>query len=191
MIRRVWPLCVLISLVLIAGAHAHDSGPAIASALVALRQGPISFNSAAPVSEQQADAVNQRLNRSTGIAVAILPVDFSLSAVAAAKELELHLNRPGTIIALLGGDLGATSTDVDGPVLGALVRESQQVYNREGTVPALTGLIDRIEAARDAPADGGGGRTGIVLITAAALVAGSVLAVFGLRRSRRVQRNIG
>ena len=66
MIRRVWPLCVLVSLVLTAGAHAHDSGPAIASALVALRQGPISFNSAAPVSEQQADAVNQRLHRSTG-----------------------------------------------------------------------------------------------------------------------------
>ena len=186
MIHRVWSLCVLISLVLTAGAQAHDSGPAIASALVALRQGPISFNSAAAVSEQQADAVNQRLDRSTGIAVAILPVDFSLSAVAAAQELELHLNREGTIIALLGGDLGATSTDIDGPLLGALVRESQQVYNREGAVPALTGLIDRIEAARDAPADGGGGRTGIVLITAAALVGASALALFGLlRRARR------
>ena len=115
----------------------------------------------------------------------LLPVDFSLSAVAAAQELELHLNRPGTIIALLGGDLGATSTDIDGPLLGALVRESQQVYNREGTVPALTGLIDRIEAARGAPADGDGGRTGIVLITAAALLAGSVLALFGVWRFRR------
>jgi hypothetical protein len=36
-------------------------------------------------------------------------------------------------------------------MLGALVRQSQQVYNREGTVPALPGLIDRIEAAPDAP----------------------------------------
>jgi hypothetical protein len=61
-------------------------------------------------------------------------------------------------------------------MLGALVRQSQQVYNREGTVPALPGLIDRIEAAPDAPGDGGGGgRLGVVLVTAAALVAGSVL----------------
>ena len=170
-----------------AGAPAHDSGPAIAKAVVALRQGPISFNSAAPVTEQQAHAVNQRLHRTTGIAVAILPVDFSLSAVAAAKELALHLEREGTIITLLGGDLGATSTDVDGPVLGALVRESQQVYNRDGTVPALTGLIDRIEIARDAPADGGGGGgwLAIVLVTVAALAAASALVLFGCVRARR------
>jgi hypothetical protein len=186
MIRCVWPPCVFISLVLTAGAQAHDSGPAIASAIAALRQGPISFNSAAPVSEQQADAVNQRLARSTGIAVAILPVDFSLSAVAAAQELELHLNRPGTIIALLGGDLGATSTDLDGPLLGALIRESQQVYNREGAVPALTGLIDRIQAARDDPADGGGGgRFVVAAVTAAVLVAATLVGLLALRRARR------
>ena len=71
-------------------------------------------------------------------------------------------------------------------MLGALVRQSQQVYNREGAVPALTVLIDSIEAARGAPADDdGGGRLGVVLVTAAALVAGSVLALFGLRRARR------
>jgi hypothetical protein len=186
MIRRAWALSVLIPLVLAAGAQAHDSGPAIAAAVEALRQGPISFNSSAAVSEQQADAVNQRLHRSSGIAVAILPVDFSLSAVGAARELELHLDRPGTIIALLGGDLGATSTDIDGRLLGALVDQSQQVYDREGAVPALTGLIDSIEAARDAPADDdGGGRMGVVLVTVAALLAGSVLALFGLRRARR------
>ncbi len=186
MILRAWTLCVLIPLALTGGAQAHDSGPAIARAIVALQQGPIAFDSAAPVSEQQADAVNQRLSRSTGIAVAILPADFQLSAVGAAKELELHLNRQGTIITLLGADIGATSTDVDGPVLGTLVRGSQQVYNREGAVPALTGLIDGVEAARDATGDGGGGgRLPIVLVTAAALVAGSVLALFGLRRARR------
>jgi hypothetical protein len=185
MIHRAWTLCVLIPLVLAAGAEAHDSGPAIARATVALQQGPISFDSAAPVSEQQADAVNQRLGRSSGIAVAILPADFQLSAVGAAKELALHLNRQGTIITLLGGDVGATSTDVEGPVLGALVRQSQQVYNREGTVPALTGLIDGIEAARDAPADGGGGLTAVVLVTGLALVAASVLALFALRRARK------
>ena len=186
MICRAWALCVLISLAIAGGAQAHDSGPAIARAIVALRQGPISFDSASPVSEQQADAVNQRLGRSNGISVAILPADFQLSAVGAARELEFHLNRPGTIIALLGTDLGATSTDIDSPVLGALVRRSKQVYDREGTVPALTGLIDGIEAARDAPEAGGGGaRFGVVLVTAAALLAGSVLALFGLRRARR------
>ena len=185
MIRRTWALCVLISLAVTGGAEAHDSGPAIARAIVALRQGPISFDSAAQVSEQQADAVNQRLSRSTGIAVAILPTDFQFSAVGAAKELALHLTRQGTIITLLGGDVGATSTDVDGRVLGTLVRRSQQVYNREGTVPALTGLIDGVEAARDAPADDGGGRMAIVLVTGAALVAGSALALFALRRARR------
>jgi hypothetical protein len=186
MICRAWALCVLTSLAVAGGAQAHDSGPAIARALVALRQGPISFDSAAPVTEQQADAVNQRLGRSNDISVAILPADFQLSAVGAARELEFHLNRPGTIIALLGTDIGATSTDVDGPLLGALVRQSQQVYNREGTVPALTGLIDRIETARDARADGErGGRLGVALVTAAALVAGSVLALFALRRPRR------
>jgi hypothetical protein len=186
MIRCAWTLCVLISLALAGAAQAHDSGPAIARATEALRQGPISFDSAAQVSEQQADAVNQRLTRSTGIAVAILPADFQFSAVGAAKELALHLNRQGTIITLLGGDVGATSTDVEGPVLGALVRQSQQVYNREGTVPALTGLIDGIEAARDAPADdGGGGQMAVVLVTVGALVGGSVLALLGLRRARR------
>jgi hypothetical protein len=185
MIGRAWTLCFLISLVLAGAADAHDSGPAIARATEALRQGPISFDSAAQVSEQQADAVNQRLTRSTGIAVAILPADFQFSAVGAAKELALHLNRQGTIITLLGGDVGATSTDVEGPVLGALVRQSRQVYNREGTVPALTGLIDGIEAARDAPADGGGGQLAVVLVTVGALVAGSALALFGLRRARR------
>jgi hypothetical protein len=186
MIRRACTLCVFTSLVLTAGAQAHDSGPAIAKATVALRQGPISFNSAAPVSELQAGAVGQRLERVSGIAVAILPVDLSLSAVAAAQELALHLNRPGTIITLLGGDVGATSTDIDGPLLGALVRESQQVYNREGAVPALTGLIDRIEAERDDPAaGGGGGRLGVAAVTAAALLAATGLALLALRRSRR------
>ena len=153
---------------------------------MALGQGPISYDSGSPVTEQQADAVNQRLGRSTGISVAILPPDFQLSAVGAARELELHLNRPGTIITLLGNDIGATSTDIEGRVLGTLVRQSQQVYNREGTVPALTGLIDGIEAARDDPAAGdGGGRMGVVLVTGAALVGGSVLALFALRRARR------
>ena len=85
MICRAWALCVLISLAIAGGAQAHDSGPAIARAIVALRQGPISFDSASPVSEQQADAVNQRLGRSNGISVAILPADFQLSAVGAAR----------------------------------------------------------------------------------------------------------
>jgi hypothetical protein len=103
---------------------------------VALNQGPISFDSAAPVSEQQADAVNQRLGRGSGISVAILPDDPQFSAVGAARELEFHLNRPGTIITLLGNNVGATSTDIDGHVLGTLVRQSQQVYDREGTAGA-------------------------------------------------------
>ena len=186
MIGRRWTFCVLIALAVPGGAQAHDSGPAIARAIVALNQGPISFDSAAPVSEQQADAVNQRLGRGSGISVAILPDDPQFSAVGAARELEFHLNRPGTIITLLGTNVGATSTDIDGHVLGTLVRQSQQVYDREGTVPALTGLIDDIEAVRDAPAASDeGGRLGVVLVTGAALVAGSALALFGLRRARR------
>lgn len=186
MIRPAWALCVLIALVAAGGAQAHDSGPAIARAIDALNQSPISFDSAAPVSEQQADAVNQRLSRGTGISVAILPADPQFSAAGAARELEFHLNRPGTIITLLGTSVGAASTDIDGHVLRALVRESQQVYDREGTVPALSRLIDDIEAVRAAPDDeGGGSRFGLVLVTAAVLVAGSVLALFGLRRARR------
>ena len=117
--------------------------------------------------------------------MAILPVDYSLSAVGAARELDLHLGRPGTVIAVLGGDVGATSTDVDGPLLGALVRQSQQVHNREGTVTALRGLIDNIEAAREPPADEGGGWFGVAAVTAAALLAVTVLALFALRRARR------
>ena len=187
MIRHAWMLCVLIALVVTGGAQAHDSGPAIARALVALRQGStFTFDPASPVAEQQVEAINQRLSRSNGISVAVLPVDYSLSAVGAARELALHLNQSGTVIAILGGDLGATSTDIDGRVLGALVHQNQQVYNREGIVPALSGLIDGIEAARDAPGDrGGGGRLGVALVTAAALVAGSALALFALRRVRR------
>jgi hypothetical protein len=102
MIGRRWTFCVLIALAVPGVAQAHDSGPAIARAIVALNQGPISFDSAAPVSEQQADAVNQRLGRGSGISVAILPDDPQFSAVGAARELEFHLNRPGTIITLLG-----------------------------------------------------------------------------------------
>jgi hypothetical protein len=185
MIRRAWALCVLFALVATGGAQAHDSGPAIARALVALRQGStFTFDPASPVAEQQVEAIKQRLGRSNGISVAVLPVHFSLSAVGAARELAFHLNRPGTVIAILGGDLGATSTDVDGRVLGALVHQNQQVYNREGIAPALSGLIDGIEAARDTPADGGG-RLGVVLVTAAALVAATPLALFALRRARR------
>jgi hypothetical protein len=187
MIRRAWMLCVLIPLVVTGGAQAHDSGPAIARALVALRQGTtFTFDPASPVDEQQVESINQRLSRSNGISVVVLPVDYSLSAVGAARELALHLSRPGTVIAILGGDLGATSTDIDGHLLGALVHQYQQVYNREGIVPALSGLIDGIEAARDAPEAGGGGvRLGVVLVTAAALVAASALALFALRRARR------
>jgi len=186
MIRRAWTLCVLVPLAVAGAAQAHDSGPAIARALVALRQGPDlirlfrpGLRAASRCCQPAAPSHQPHRGRNP-------PVDFSLSAVGAARELELHLNRPGTIITLLGGDLGATSTDIEGPLLGALVRRSQQVYNREGAVPALTVLIDSVEAARDAPADDdGGGRLGVVLVTAAALVAGSVLALFGLRRARR------
>ena len=106
MIRRAWALCVLFALVATGGAQAHDSGPEIARALVALRQGPLSVDPATDVSPQQAEAVDRRLRDVTGILVAVLPVDYSLSAVGAARELELHLNRPGTVIAVLGGDLG-------------------------------------------------------------------------------------
>ena len=186
MIRRAWALCVLFALVATGGAQAHDSGPAIARALVALRQGStFTFDPASPVAEQQVEAINQRLSRSNGISVAVLPVDFSLSAVGAARELAFHLNRPGTVVAILGGDLGATSTDIDGRVLGALVHRNQQVYNREGIVPALSGLIDGIEAAREPPADDGGGWLGVAAVTAAALVAATALALFALRRARR------
>ena len=155
---------------------------------MALNQGPIfTFDSAAPVSEQQADAVNQRLGRGNGISVAILPDDPQFSAVGAARELEFHLNRPGTIITRCSettwGRRARTSTAT---CSAALVHRNQQVYNREGTVPALTGLIDDIEAVRDAPAaSDDGGRLGVVLVTGAALVAASALALFGLRRARR------
>jgi hypothetical protein len=185
MIRRVWMLCVLIALVVTGGAQAHDSGPAIARALVILRQGPLSLDPSVEVTPQQSEAVDQRLSRSNAISVAVLPVDYSLSAVGAARELALHLSRPGTVIAILGGDLGATSTDIDGHLLGALVHQYQQVYNREGIVPALSGLIDGIEAAREPPADEGGGWLGVAAVTAAALVAASALALFALRRARR------
>jgi hypothetical protein len=185
MIRRAWALCVLFALVATGGAQAHDSGPEIARALVALRQGPLSVDPATDVSPQQAEAVDSRLRRATRISVAILPVDYSLSAVGAARELELHLSRPGTVIAVLGGDLGATSTDIDGRVLGALVHQSQQVHNRDGTVTALRGLIDNIEAAREPPADEGRGWFGVAAVTAAALLAVTVLALFALRRARR------
>ena len=186
MICRAWTLCVLIPLVVTGGAQAHDSGPAIARALVALRQGStFTFDPASPVAEQQVEAINQRLSRSNGISVAVLPVDFSLSAVGAARELAFHLNRPGTVIAILGGDLGATSTDIDGHLLGALVHQNQQVYNREGIVPALSGLIDGIEAAREPPADEGGGWLGVAAVTAAALGAATALALLALRRARR------
>ena len=154
---------------------------------MALRQGStFTFDPASPVAEQQAEAINQRLSRSNGISVAILPVDFSLSAVGAARELAFHLNRPGTIIAILGGDLGATSTDIDGRVLGALVHQNQQVYNREGIVPALTRPDRRHRSsARTSGADDGGGWLGVAAVTAAALVAATALALFGLRRARR------
>jgi hypothetical protein len=185
MIRRAWVLCVLLSLALAGGAQAHDSGPEIARALVALRQTPLSVDAATEVTPQQAEAIERRLRLATGISVAILPVDYSLSAVGAARELELHLNRPGTVIAVLGGDLGATSTDIDGRSLGALVRQSQQVHNREGTVTALRGLIDSIEAAREPPADEGGGWFVVAAVTAAALLAATVLALLALRRARR------
>ena len=185
MIRRAWALCVLFALVFTGGAQAHDSGPAIARALVILRQGPLSLDPSVEVTAQQSEAVDQRLSRSNGISVAVLPVDYSLSAVGAARELALHLNRPGTVIAILGGDLGATSTDIDGHLLGALVHQNQQVYNREGIVPALSGLIDGIEAAREPPADEGGGWLGVAAVTAAALGAATALALFALRRARR------
>ena len=186
MIHRAWALCVLIPLVVAGGAQAHDSGLAIARAIVALQQGPISYDPASPVSELQADAVNQRLGRSSDIAIAILPVDFSLSAVGAARELDLHLDRPGTIVTVLGGDLGATSTDVDGHVLGTLVRDSQAVYNRDGPVPGLVGLIDAIEAAKLPATDTDGGRGWAAALVVVAAVAGaSVLGLFGLRRARR------
>ena len=54
------------------------------------------------------------------------------------------------------------------------------MYNREGIVPALSGLIDNIEAAREPPADDGGGWLGVAAVTAAALVAVTVLALFAL-----------
>ncbi|MDX6439034.1 MAG: hypothetical protein QOF45_1617 [Gaiellaceae bacterium] len=186
MIRSASALCVLLALAVAGAAHAHDSGPAIAKALVALRQGPISVDPSGPVSEQQAAAISRRLDRSTRISVAILPVDFSLSAVGAAREIEAHLARPGTVVALLGGDLGATSTDVGGQLLGALVRESQAVYNREGAVPALVGLIDRIEAAKRPGGNGDHGRGWTVaLVIVAAGATASVLALLALRRGAR------
>jgi hypothetical protein len=185
MIGRASVLCVLLALAGGGSAEAHDSGPAIARALVALRQSPISVDPSVPISEQQAATLSRRVHRSTGIAVAILPVDYSLSAVGAARELALHLNRPGTVIAILGGDVGATSTDIDGHLLGGLVRQSQQVHNREGTVTALRGLIDSIEAAREPPSDEGGGWFVVAAVTAAALVAATALALLVLRRARR------
>jgi hypothetical protein len=186
MIRRAPALCVLLALAVAGTAQAHDSGPAIARALVALRQGPLSVDPSVPVSEQQAGAIGRRLDRSSGISVAILPVDFSLSAVGAARELEAHLARPGTVVALLGGDLGATSSDVEGPLLGALVRNSQAVYNREGPVAALLGLIDRIEAATRPEENGDGvGWLTVALVIVASCAAASALALIAFRRARR------
>ena len=187
MIRRAWALCVLIALVVAGGAQAHDSGPAIARAIVALHQGPISFDPAAAVSEQQADAVNQRLGRSTGISVAILPVDPQFSAVGAARELEFHLNRPGTIITLLGTRRGGDEHGRRRTRARHARAREPAVYDREGTVPALTGLIDAIEACATLPATGNeGGRLAVgARGRAAALAAASALALFGLRRARR------
>ena len=185
MIGRAWALCALIALVAAGGAQAHDYGPELARALAVLRQRPISVDPATEVTPQQAEALERRLRRSTGISVAILPLDYSLSAVGAARELELHLNRRGTVIAILGGDVGATSTEIDGRLLGTLVRRSQQVHNREGSVTALRGLIDNIDAAREPAADEGGGWFGVAAVTAAALLAITVLALLALRRARR------
>jgi hypothetical protein len=72
MIGRAWALCALIALVAAGGAQAHDSGPELARALAVLRQRPISVDPATEVTPQQAEALERRLRRSTGISVAIL-----------------------------------------------------------------------------------------------------------------------
>jgi hypothetical protein len=185
MARPASALCILLALAVAGSANAHDSGPAIARALVELRQSPISVDPAVPVSDQQTAAIRRRLQQSTGILVAMLPVDFSLSAVAAARELDAHLGRGGTVVALLGGDLGATSADVEGHRLGALVRKSQDVYNREGAVPAFLGLIDGIDAATQPEQEANGGPWTVAFIIVAAIAVASALGLFALRRARR------
>jgi hypothetical protein len=186
MTGRLGAICALLALAAAPGALAHDSGPEIARAVEALRQGPIWFDGAAPVSEQQADAVHQRLSRSEDISVAILPPDPTLGAKGAARELDAHLGQGGTIVALVGQDLGAWSTTVDEQALDALVLAGRQVYQRDGAVPALLGLIDGIEIAEQvSPAEkDGGGLSGITIALVAALAAGSVLGLFALWRGR-------
>lgn len=130
--------------------------------------------------------MRRRLERSSGISVAILPVDFSLSAVRAAREIEFHLARAGTVVVVLGGDLGAISTDVEGRQLGALVRDRQAVYNRSGPVPALIGLIDRIEVAKARETEDGKGGWMIGVASLAAIGLASVLTLIALRRARRL-----
>jgi hypothetical protein len=117
----------LVSLVCAAGAGAHAPTTAIGRAVVAFDSVPVSYDPGAAVTDLEADRFNLIVDSNPK--VAFMPAsardEIAGGPNAIAEEIGREANLDGTLVVLVGTQLGTWSDDIGDDRLAELVREAE------------------------------------------------------------------
>jgi len=144
--------CVLVvllaSLAFASGAHAHSPATAIGRAVEAFGQVPVSYDNGAVVSDVEAGGFPQIVGSNPK--VAFMPASAASEIAggpnAIAAEIAREADLDGTLVVLVGTELGAWSNDIAADRLAELVSAAQG--NKSGTSPAFVveSLVRSVQA---------------------------------------------
>ena len=177
--RRLLPLLIVLVAASATDAAAHAPATAIGRAVTALEEVQVSYDPSSSVTDVEAANFNQ-IVAGEDVAVAFLPEAASTeiaggSPWAIADEIGREAGLDGSLVVLVGSELGAWSADIDEDRLAELVGEAQ-AGNQASPVAAVDDLVRTVAAE---PTGGsvpwGWLGAALVVLAVAALVAADLL----------------
>jgi hypothetical protein len=147
-VARYVPLVLLASLAFSSGAHAHSPATAIGRAVEAFGQVSVSYDNGAVVSDVEAGGFPQIVGSNPK--VAFMPASAAREIAggpnAIAAEIAREADLDGTLVVLVGTELGAWSNDIGADRLAELVAAARQ--DESGVSPAFVveSLIRSVQA---------------------------------------------
>ena len=142
-------MAVLVAaLVLVEGASAHAPTTAIGRAVEAFGSVPVSYDPGAVVSD--VEAANFGLLIGSNPKVAFMPASATSEIVggpnAIASEIADEANLDGTLIVLVGEELGAWSNEIEDDRLAQLVADASPSNSSESPAVVVASLVRSIQA---------------------------------------------
>lgn len=139
---------LLASLAFSSGAHAHSPATAIGRAVEAFGQVSVSYDNGAVVSDVEAGGFPQIVGSNPR--VAFMPASAALEIAggpnAIAAEIAREADLDGTLVVLVGTELGAWSNDIGADRLAELVAAARTSMSGLSYAAAVESLVKSVQA---------------------------------------------